>query len=272
MLQPFVVTGANSGREDLSDLDPAVREIFIHSALARDPARSNVFMFALNSRGQVAREFPGLPGRGRSAGPGRSDFLVELRQARASLNLPEAGPERPRGLLKGLPDLKGNGAGVPSGVRLFIRQDDPENSHSSQTPVVEVVPMPPAGWEALSLPPGGREIPAERLKDWLVWLYPAAIRTVDESKRFQHFSGTLQIEPAGSDGSLRYALLRGRARLAKGDDTESAFEGELQAVLTYGPDTPAVRSVRGVVEGVYLYRIRGTNPLKLRAAIESRPE
>jgi hypothetical protein len=34
----------------------------------------------------------------------------------------------------------------------------------------------------------------------------------------------------------------------------------------------AVQSLRGVVEGTYLYRTRGTNPQKLKVAIESRPE
>jgi hypothetical protein len=61
-------------------------------------------------------------------------------------------------------------------------------------------------------------------------------------------------------------------RLAKGDETESKFEGEFQAVLSYRPDAPEVRSVRGVVEGTYLYRQRETSPQKIRAAIESRPE
>jgi hypothetical protein len=42
--------------------------------------------------------------------------------------------------------------------------------------------------------------------------------------------------------------------------------------LTYRPDAAEVVSVRGIVEGTYLYRIRGTNPQKLRVAIESRPE
>jgi hypothetical protein len=43
-------------------------------------------------------------------------------------------------------------------------------------------------------------------------------------------------------------------------------------VLTYRRDAAEVQSVRGVVEGTYLYRTRGTSREKLRAAIESRPE
>ena len=60
--------------------------------------------------------------------------------------------------------------------------------------------------------------------------------------------------------------------MAKGDDKESAFEGTLQAVLTYGLDTPAVKSFRAVVEGDYLYRLRETQRMPLVAAVESRPE
>jgi hypothetical protein len=60
--------------------------------------------------------------------------------------------------------------------------------------------------------------------------------------------------------------------LTKGGDKESAFEGTLQAVLTYGLDAPGVKSFRAVVEGDYLYRLRTTQRMPLVAAIESRPE
>src|SRR5262249_20049655 len=110
------------------------------------------------------------------------------------------------------------------------------------------------------------------LKSWLLRLYPAGIRTADEKKSFQKFSGMLKLEPAGSDGKLRYALLRGKVRLAKGSDGDSAFEGDLELVLTYRLGAAEVHSVRGVVEGTYLYRTRETNREKLHVAIESRPE
>jgi hypothetical protein len=81
----------------------------------------------------------------------------------------------------------------------------------------------------------------------------------------------LTLEPAGSDRNARYALLRGNVRLAKGGDAESAFEGELEGLLTYRREAAEVVSVRGVVEGTYLYRMRGTSREKLSVAIESRP-
>ena len=232
----------------------------------------NVFMFVLDARGQVIHEFHGLPGRGRSAVPGRSDHEAELRKARARLKLPDVKRQTADGPPRGLPDLKALDLGAPAGVRLFIRQDEPGNAVFSKLPVVEVVPMKADDWKPLAFAPKGKEIEAQALKSWLVWLYPAGIRAADEQKRFQKFSGTLTLEPAGSDDRSRYALLRGKVRLEKGDEAESAFEGELEAVLTYRQDAAEVQAVRGVVEGTYLYRTRGTSREKLRVAIESRPE
>ena len=40
----------------------------------------------------------------------------------------------------------------------------------------------------------------------------------------------------------------------------------------YRLDAAEVQSLRGVIEGTYLYRARGTSPQKLRVALESRPE
>jgi hypothetical protein len=272
LLKPFLLTAAHSGKADLDDLEPAVRAVFTTSDLSRDPKRFNVFMFVLDPQGRLVHEFHGLPG-GRKAGtPGRSDHRAEIQKARAKLKLPEAKPHKAEGPLKGLPDLGPLPSGALAGVRLFIRQDDPKNSIFSKLPVVEVVSMKPDNWKPLAFAPKGKEVEAEVLKRWLVWLYPAGIRAADEKKAFQKFSGTLKLEPAGSDDRFRYALLHGKVLLAKGGAADSAFEGELKFVLTYRPDAAEVQSVRGVVEGTYLYRTRGTSRLKLRVAIESRPE
>src|SRR5262249_50972224 len=262
----------HSGKENLADLEPAVREVFTKSDLSKDPNRFNVFMFVLDAQGRVVHEFHGLPGRGRAAVPGRSDHEAEIQKARAKLKLPEVKPPKADGPPQGLPDLKALDSGAPAGVRLFIRQDEPGNAVFSKLPVVEVVRMTADDWKSLAFASKGKEIEAEALKSWLALLYPARIRAADAQKRFQKFTGSLTLEPTGSDEKFRYALLRGKVRLAKGGDTESAFEGELEAVLTYGRDATEVQSVRGVVEGTYLYRTRGTSPEKLKAAIESRPE
>ena len=125
-------------------------------------------------------------------------------------------------------------------------------------------------WKALTFPEKAKPIEAEVLRQWLVQLYPAGIRTADRSKPFTKITGSLKLEPAGSDKAGRYALLRGKIKLAKGDDNESAFEGILQAVLIYGLDAREVKSVRAVVEGDYLYRLRETQRMPLVAVLESR--
>jgi hypothetical protein len=268
LLKPFLITAAHSGKANLDDLEPAVREVFTRSDLSKDPRRFNVFMFVLDPQGRVVHEFHGLPGNS----PSRSDHQTEIQKARTKLKLPEAKPDKPEGPPKGLPDLRATGSKVLAGVRLFIRQDDPNNSVFSKLPVVEVVSMKPEDWQPLAFAPNSKEVEAAVLKSWLMLLYPAGIRAADEKKPFQKFSGTLKLEPAGSDGKFRYALLRGKVLLAKGGDAESAFEGQLEMVSTYPLDAAEVHSVRGVVEGTYLYRARQTTLQKLRVAIESRPE
>src|SRR5262249_29244601 len=157
----------------------------------------------------------------KGASAGRSDHQAEIQKARALLKLPEAKSAKAQESPKGIPDLKSVASALPAGVRLFIRQDDPGNSVASKLPVVEVVPMKPEDWKPLAFPTKGKEIDAEVVKNWLVWLYPAGIRAADEMKRFQKFSGTLKLEPAGSDEKFRYALLRGQIQLVKGSDSES---------------------------------------------------
>jgi hypothetical protein len=153
-----------------------------------------------------------------------------------------------------------------------VRLNDEKDPIHSRVPVVEVVAMKAEDWKPLALPEKAKEVEAAALKSWLVQLYPAGIRTADQSKPFTRVSGSLRLEPAGADRAGRYALLRGKIKLAKGGDKESAFEGTLQAVLTYGLDAPGVKSVRAVVEGDYLYRLRKTQHMPLVAAVESRPD
>jgi hypothetical protein len=272
LLRPFVLTAAHSGKADLGDLEPAVREVFTRSELSRDPKRFNVFVFVLDAQGKVVHEFHGLPEGRRAAAPGRSDHHAEIQKARDKLKLAEAKQQEAAGPPQGLPDLKRSDSGAPGGVRLFIRQDERRNAIYSKLPVVEVVSMTKDDWKPLAFTPAGKNIQADVLKSWLVWLYPAGIRAADEQKRFQKFSGMLKLEPAGSDDMFRRALLHGKVRLEKENDTESAFEGEIEVVLTYRLDAAEVHSVRGVVEGTYLYRTRTTSRERLRVAIESRPE
>ncbi len=266
------MTSVHTAKENLAEVEPDARKIFAESALSRDPNRLNVFLFMLDERGEVVHECHGVPG-GRRSGPDRSDWSAEIAKSLEKLILPKALPPLAnQSPLRSLPDLAdGTASGLPAGVRIFVRQGDPSSSPRGHLPIVEVVPMKPDDWKPLAWSPETRTIEAANLRDWLVWLYPAAIRTADESKRFQKFEGSLVLEPTGRDDTSRHALLRGEIHLSKGSESQSEFEGKFEAVLTYRLNSPHLQSVRAVVEGVYLYRQRGTNPQKLRAVIESRP-
>lgn len=274
MLRPFIVTSWHGAGE--AAMDGEVRRIYRASPLSKDPNRLNVFAFVLNSRGEVVHGFHGVPGRG---GRDRSDWKAELTKALANLERPKekaAATVETHG--RALPDLEKSADAVPAGVRLFLRLDEAFDSFRGRLPIIEVVPMTAAEWQALALPEkvGNKTIEAETLRSWLVHLYPAGIRTADQKIPFRKIIGSLKLEPSGSDESFRYALLQGKIQLAKGEgstaETASAFEGTLEAVVTYRLGKAEVHSLRGVIEGNYLYRIRGTKPMPLRVALESRPE
>jgi hypothetical protein len=274
MLQPFVVTAWHGA--GTSEMPADVKEVFQKSEVAKDPKRLNIFILVLDPDGRLVHSFHGLPATTRGAGDGRSDYTKEIPTAVARLQLPaEKLNGRQGGQPVVLPDLKGTDGGVPAGVRLFVRLNDAKDPFRSKLPVVEVVAMRAEDWKALALPEKAKEIEAAALASWLVQLYPPGIRAADQKKPFTTITGTLQLEPAGADKQRRYALLRGEVKLAKGDEKESAFEGTLQAVLTYGLDTPEVKSVRAVAAGDYVYReLRGraTQRMPMVIAIESRPE
>src|SRR5262245_33733448 len=219
-------------------MPPDVKAVFTGSELSKDPKRLNLFVFMLDHQGRMVHSFHGLPG-GARGGDGRSDYTKAIPSGLARLKLPAERPAVKGERALATPDLKATGATVPAGVRLFVRRNDEKDLIRSQMPVVEVVGMKAEDWKPLALPEKAEEVEAAALKSWLVELYPAGIRTADQSKPFTRISGSLKLEPAGADRAGRYALLRGKIKWAKGDDKESAFEGTLQAVLTSGRDAPA---------------------------------
>jgi hypothetical protein len=264
-LQTFLVTAWHGS--GVADMPADVKAVFTGSDLSKDPKRLNLFVFLLDHQGRTVHGFHGLPG-GARGGDGRSDYTKEFPSGLAKLKLP-AGQA---GRASAVPDLKATGTGVPAGVRLFVRLNDENDPIRSRMPVVELVALKGEDWKPLALPQKAEEVEAAALKSWLVQLYPAGIRTADQSKPFTRISGSLRLEPAGADKAGRYALLRGKIQLAKGDDKEWAFEGTLQAVLTYGLDAPGVMSFRAVVEGDYFFRLRKTQRMPLVDAVESRPD
>lgn len=260
-LQPFVVTTWNGDGE--ASMPPEIRELFDKSEAGRDPGRLNVFMLVLDYHGRLVHSFHGLPSGRRAVNAGRSDYAKEIPRALEKLGLPVAPPEDDKPV--NLPDLKKVDGGHPAGVRVFLKSP-------GKMPVVEVLPMKVETRAALQLPSKPVGIEAESLKNWLEQIYPPAIRSVDANQPFTKFTGSLRLEPAGCDKNRRYALLRGPVNMSKQRESQSSFEGNLQAVLTYDLVSPEVRSIRGVVEGDYLYRQRNLERLSMVAAIESRPE
>ena len=244
-----------------------VKEIFDSSEI---PKLSNVFMFVLDQHGRLVHGFNAMRGGPRGK-EGVSSPQQEITKALSQLNLVgDSANQREHPLV--LPDLPATAtatdSAVPSGVRMWVRPND----QAGKRLVIEVVAMKPEEWKFLNHPEEPRQIEAELLRNWLVQMYPPAIRTADQRKPFTKITGSLRLEPAAVDKQGRYALLRGDVRLAKGDEKDSAFEGTLQGVVRYRTDAPHVESLQGVVEGDYLYRIRGTQRIPLISAIESRPE
>jgi hypothetical protein len=258
LLRPFVVSSWHGG--DPAQMPADVRRVYTDSPI---PKTTNVYMFLLDSRGQLVHSFHGLQGR-RNTG---STYPQEIAKARALLKLADEPPAADRIFEPRLPDFERAASGRPAGVRRFVRP----RQGAGRWLVVEKIAFQTEQWQRLAYPEQAREIEADALKNVLVQMYPPAIRTADQRKPFTRISGSLRLEPAGSTVSERYAVLRGEVHLAKGDESESAFQDRLEAVLTYQNDSCDVQSLRGVVDG-NLYRIRGTQSIPLVAAIESRPD
>jgi hypothetical protein len=236
-------------------MDADVKRIFDQSDVVKD---INVFMFILDPEGRLVHGFKGLSG-------GRNPTYLrdEIRTATAKMRLPDV-PASTQA--EGLPDVKGPGS--PAGVRLFVRTASQDRGTNV---VVEAIPLNDEERKALSFPEAARELDAETLRSWFVQLYPPAIRTVEQSKPFKRAEGTLKMEQASQGGQERRALLRGPVQLTREGGSDPAFKGICAAVIFYGPGGE-IRSIKGFVEGIYIYRHRGAVEYQVSAALESRPE
>src|SRR5262249_1313839 len=229
-------------------MEPDVKEIYEKSEVPKDV---NTFAFVLDRQGRLVHSFHALQGNRR--GNSKSDFKTELTEAIAKLKLTNVKTRRTNDREPtALPDLKGGIAGVPAGVRLFL--NSPGN-----VPIVEVVPMKPEMWKMLTLDDGSsaRTIRAEVVRDWLVQVDPAGIRTAGQEIPFKRVSGLLKLEPAGSDDKFRYTLLYGRVLLQRGERDEggrelSSFTGTLSTVITSSRGASDVQSLKGIIEGTYV--------------------
>ncbi len=240
-LRRFVMTSWGGNQT----ADAEAKELFDKSGLGD----GNTFVLFLDSDGKLVHGFRAYATGGRQA----TYVQDEIAKGLAKLALPDVEPKpaEKHDDLK-LPD-------VASGVRLYIK--------AGSSIVVEAVAMGDDARKSLRRPDQPSELDASVLKDWLSQLYPPAIRASEQQKPFTKITGTLALRPA-SDGR---AVLAGDVRAAN-EDGGSAFVGRLEAVLTYRD--AGLRTIRGVVEGSFDYRVRGrkADDRKMAAAIESRPE
>ena len=238
--------------------------------------QSNVDLAVLDSEGKLIHWFDAFRRMGAQRFPGGQireslgDYTVrELGKAIPELNL--AGTPTKQHPLK-LPDLE------QSGIRIFVRLLE-QRMIAYRAPVVEAVALTRKDWKPLNYPRKKSTIDASLLKKWLSQVYPPGVmeRTSQQTKKVYQISkveGDLTIEPAGSDGKLRYALLSGKIRLTDEGPGDFTYEGEIEIVLTYNNSKAKPLSLRGIFDGIYpRYNPvqRQSREIPLRAAFESLP-
>ncbi len=165
------------------------------------------------------------------------------------------------------------------GIRVFVQLLD-DRMRAYRAPVVEAVALEKADWKPLEYPRKKRDVDAGDLKKWLSQVYPPGVmeRTSQRTKLVYQISkveGNLVLEPAGSNGKTRYALLSGKVKLTDEGPGDFSYEGKLELVLTYGRTQSKVLSLKGVFDGIYPRYSRVQEKVRkipLRAAFESLPE
>ena len=266
-LESFIVcvwNGANR-REMPTD----VRAIWDAADLGRR-VKNNIVLFVLDRRGAFVDWFQPFPGKNPSSlgfSSRRQAEYIRSQIERIKKRLPSPRQVKAKTELT-LPEL----ARGKRGVRVMLSLDSPRMS-SYKAPVVEVVEIAATEQTALAYPKKPRAIDASSLGRWLRQIYPPAIMI--RSGQVTSVSGQLQLTAAGSNGEHRYATLTGDVRMTMDDGHGTTFSGTLEAVVTYAPGVDAMRTFRGVYEGVYpkpdRHR-RRPQEIGLRAVIESLPE
>jgi len=278
LLKGFIVVSANTQDQSVPDhaeFRELLKKIGVTDAkgslgdVLGSQGAGNVYFILLDPQGEIVHYW-GLTS------------IDELAKGVAKLKAPPPPVEESQAKLT-LPDLcASSDPGVPSGLRLFFRARGEAGWNANAMTIVQPVPMKADEWKALSYSDRPREIDAEFFRACVTEIFPGAIRAAS-SPRAPGFAsklpGTLKLEPAGSDEKFRYALLHGPVQLFytrslgnKAEPSEPKFSGTLQAVVKYGLTTPEVHSLRGMIDGNYLYMPGPNGTFKMTAAVESRPE
>ena len=276
-LRPFIAASWHGHRDD-PNLPKPVQEVWRRKFSNRQARnkQSNVDLAVLDSSGKLVHWFDGfrrMEPQGFRGGQKREslgDYTVrELQIALLGIDLAEI---REKKHPLALPQLE------EPGIRVFVQLLD-DRMRAYRAPVVEAVALEKADWKPLEYPRKKRDVDAGDLKKWLSQVYPPGVmeRTSQRTKLVYQISkveGTLALEPAGSNGKTRYALLSGKVKLTDEGPGDFSYEGKLELVLTYGRTQSKVLSLKGVFDGIYPRYSRVQEKVRkipLRAAFESLP-
>lgn len=277
-LKPFVVTSWFGHRND-SEIPDVVREVWAQKFQRGRPQQatrqSNVDFALLDAQGKLVHWFDAV-GSIRYSRPDEliSNTVKQIQLATRRIRFDSGSAPRLASNLLKLPDASPGKAGL----RVFVRLDD-RRMPAYRLPVVEFVELSARDWQPLAWPEQRRTVDASRLKKWLAQVYPPGVmervdRTTKRAFAITSVTGSLSLAAATPDATARYAVASGRVRLGDSGGDGFSFEGDLDLVLTYAKDSPAVQTVRGVFRGSYprLDRLRqSTRHIPLEAVFESRP-
>ncbi len=212
---------------------------------------SNASLVVLDAQGKVVHVFNDFHAL-------ESDFKAAWGKLKSS---PAAYPVKTTFTFPGVKDTgvsKGPGAGPAGGdytylvknpgpaFRLFI---DPGSKVKT---VVEARPSTREQEEALSWSSQPRQIEASLFKSLLDTINPGGVaRAADVIVPWKEITGTLNYQPAGSEGPFRFAVVSGPIRMSKKAGTFRA-EGTLQMVVSYLEGESQINAVRGAINARYV--------------------
>lgn len=269
LLQPYIVTHWHGHRD--SPMPAVVREELADRRL-HDRRESNVFLLVLDRTGRRVHTFDGFPPRERNL---IDYYLHELSTAGERLGLRgRPSTERPAVHLPGLPEGE-----TRRGARVLVTFDE-DRMRAYRAPVVEVAGLDDEVWQALVPGESSRTLDASLLAPVLSGIYPPGVmeRTNPRTKhpyRIAKVAGSLTLRPAGSDDSLRYAILSGPIVLTDEGPDDFSFGGDLEIVVALSKTDGRVAWIRGSFDGRYPRadpHHDDVRSIRLTAAIESLPD
>jgi hypothetical protein len=174
----------------------------------------------------------------------------EIRKALAKLGRRSSPPNLRQPRLPNLEDI-----GAKRAIRIFSGLEK-KRTAAYHVPFVEIQEISEREWDTLAYPKKTETVSASILKSSFTHVYPPgqmdrAQAGSGERTAIRTLGGELILTPAGSKGKVRFAILRGKVEMIYGGRLRFSYEGEFQAVLTYGEKGSSVQSMVGVFEADY---------------------